>query len=80
MPDTAQQPEARDLTGATAYAGVPDKGDRWYILKESDTVLYQRSDGTFAPERDKDGRRVQIVTAATLHRATQTWREVPINP
>ncbi|WP_410677193.1 hypothetical protein [Amycolatopsis sp. cmx-4-68] len=81
MPDTAQQPEEPqepDLTDATAYAAVPDKGDRWYVLKDSETVLYQRIDGTFAPTLGEYGRRVQIVTTATLRRATETWREVPL--
>ncbi|MGV9365003.1 hypothetical protein [Amycolatopsis sp. NPDC003731] len=57
---------------------MPDKGDRWYILQGSDTVLYWRSDSSVAPELDKDCRRVQIVTAATLRRASETWRAVPI--
>jgi hypothetical protein len=60
--------EKPDLTGATTYRSLDaDKGDRWHILADGKTVVYQRNENDFEVSK--------IVTASALRRGG-TWVEV----
>lgn len=60
--------DAPDLTDATTYRHTQtDVGDRWHILADGETVIYERRPGEFEPAK--------IVTASVLVHG-DVWTEV----